>query len=76
MFTFVSPLETPSLTVDATRFPYREEAENASELAAFPIEDQRGPDMLTAQGTQIRHYIHSFADAFVHSSPCCLVVVD
>jgi serine/threonine-protein phosphatase 2B catalytic subunit len=41
----------------------REEAENASELAAFPIEDQRGPDMLTAQGTQIRHYIHSFADA-------------
>ncbi|KAI9567801.1 Metallo-dependent phosphatase-like protein [Boletus coccyginus] len=41
----------------------REEAENASELAAFPIEDHRGPDMLTAQGTQMRHYIHSFADA-------------
>ncbi|KAF8552664.1 Metallo-dependent phosphatase [Imleria badia] len=41
----------------------REEAENASELSTFPIEDQRGPDMLAAQGTQIRHYIRSFADA-------------
>ncbi|KAH7890234.1 Metallo-dependent phosphatase-like protein [Phlebopus sp. FC_14] len=41
----------------------REEAENASELSAIPVEDRRGPDMLTAQGTQMRHYIHSFADA-------------
>ncbi|KAF8436362.1 Metallo-dependent phosphatase-like protein [Boletus edulis BED1] len=41
----------------------REEAENASELSAIPIEDRRGPDMLTAQGAQIRHYIRNFADA-------------
>jgi len=41
----------------------REEAENASELSTFPIDDQRGPDMLTAQGTQIIHYIRTFADA-------------
>ncbi|KIK81582.1 hypothetical protein PAXRUDRAFT_832749 [Paxillus rubicundulus Ve08.2h10] len=41
----------------------REEAENASELSTIPVEDHRGPDMLTAQGTQMRHYIHSFADA-------------
>ncbi|KAF9235456.1 Metallo-dependent phosphatase-like protein [Melanogaster broomeanus] len=41
----------------------REEAENASELASIPVEGHRGPDMLTAQGTQMRRYIHSFADA-------------
>ncbi|KAL4074387.1 Metallo-dependent phosphatase-like protein [Scleroderma yunnanense] len=41
----------------------REEAENATELAAVPIEDRRGPDMLTAQGAQMRNYIRSFADA-------------
>ncbi|KIM55364.1 hypothetical protein SCLCIDRAFT_134899 [Scleroderma citrinum Foug A] len=41
----------------------REEAENATELAAVPIEDRPGPDMLMAQGAQIRNYIRSFADA-------------
>ncbi|KIJ15828.1 hypothetical protein PAXINDRAFT_11408 [Paxillus involutus ATCC 200175] len=41
----------------------REEAENASELSTIPVEDHMGPDMLTAQGNQMRHYIRSFADA-------------
>ncbi|KAG6334525.1 hypothetical protein ID866_4559 [Astraeus odoratus] len=41
----------------------REEAENASELSTVPFEDRHGPDMLTAQGAQMKNYIRSFADA-------------
>lgn len=47
----------------------REEAENASELATVAGEEaiaglgRVGSDLLTAQGTQMRHYIRNFADA-------------
>ncbi|KAG9311260.1 Metallo-dependent phosphatase-like protein [Chiua virens] len=40
----------------------REEAENASELSAIPVEDNRGPDMLTT-AHHGQHFIRSFADA-------------
>ncbi|KAJ8584056.1 Metallo-dependent phosphatase [Rhizopogon salebrosus TDB-379] len=47
----------------------REEAENVSELAAVTVDEGMaglghvGSDLLTAQGTQMRHYIRNFADA-------------
>jgi hypothetical protein len=62
------------LITNTTCLSYREEAENVSELSTFPIDDQRGPDMLTAQGAQLRHYIRTFADASVHLSPLCFCV--
>jgi serine/threonine-protein phosphatase 2B catalytic subunit len=46
-----------------------EEAENVSELAAVTVDEGMaglghvGSDLLTAQGTQMRHYIRNFADA-------------